>query len=105
MASRTLGGLPAAVQTPGYDRRTAEPGVVHLGAGAFFRAHQADRYDRLLAMGDTRWAACGVSLRSAAVRDALALQDGLYTLAELNGDAPLRVIGALREVLTAPADP
>lgn len=76
--------------------------MVHLGPGAFFRAHQADRYNRLLAMGDARWEACGVSLRSAAAAEALAPQDGLYTLAELGGAGSLRVIGALSQVLSAP---
>ena len=32
-----------------YDRATVTVGVVHLGPGAFHRAHQAPVFDRLLA--------------------------------------------------------
>ncbi|MBU3651234.1 MAG: hypothetical protein FGM28_13160, partial [Limnohabitans sp.] len=41
-------------QSPHYAREGA-PGVVHLGLGAFHRAHQAMVFDRLLAAGDSRW--------------------------------------------------
>jgi fructuronate reductase len=60
--------------------------------------------EKLLAK-DPRWGICGVSLRSADVRDALAPQDGLYTLATLEETASYQVIGALREILVAPEDP
>jgi fructuronate reductase len=48
---------------------------------------------------DPRWAISAVALRSAGVRDALAPQDGLYSLAELSAQATIRVIGAIRELL------
>jgi fructuronate reductase len=54
---------------------------------------------------DPRWGICGVSLRSADVRDALAPQDGLYTLAVLGDSPSLQVIGALKELRVAPEDP
>jgi len=79
-------------------------GVVHLGPGAFHRAHQAPVFDRLLAR-DPRWGICGVSLRSPAVRDALTPQDGLYTLVELDAEVRVRIVGALKELLTAPESP
>lgn len=44
---------------------------------------------------------CGVSLHSAAERDALQPQDGLYTVVRLGAAAPPQVVGALREVLAA----
>ena len=77
---------------------------MHFGPGAFFRAHQGDYFDRLLAR-DPRWAICAVSLHSPGVRDALEPQDGLYTLAELDARTSLRVIGAIRQLLVAPESP
>ena len=34
-----LPALPAAVARPGYDRDAVAPGIIHLGLGAFHRAH------------------------------------------------------------------
>lgn len=85
-----------------YDRATTKIGVLHIGPGAFHRAHQADYFDRLLAQ-DPRWAISAVSLRSAGVKQALDPQDGLYTLATLDEATAFRVIGAHREHLVAPA--
>ncbi|HEX2082169.1 MAG TPA: mannitol dehydrogenase family protein, partial [Xanthomonadaceae bacterium] len=97
---RTLPSLPATVARPAYDRAATRIGIVHLGAGAFHRAHQAAYVDELLAM-DPDWAICAVSLHSPGVRDALRPQDGLYTLALLGEALRLRVIGSIREVLFA----
>jgi len=101
LSDATLAVLPADVAQPAYDRAATRIGIVHLGVGAFHRAHQAVYIDDVLA-DDPDWAICGVSLRSPDVRDALRPQDGLYTLALLDGGPTLRVIGALREVLCAP---
>lgn len=100
-----LDGLSAAIERPGYDRSAATIGVVHLGPGAFHRAHQAWIFDSALASGDLRWGICEVSLKSAGLRDALLEQDGLYTVAVLDREIRYRVIGAVREVLVAPEDP
>ena len=99
-----LGQLGTDVQRPAYGRATLRPGIVHFGPGAFHRSHQAWFVDRLLE-DDDRWSICGVSLRSPDVRDALAPQDGLYTLATLDQKISYQVIGALREILVAPEDP
>jgi fructuronate reductase len=99
-----LPNLPPAIARPAYERSHTRIGIVHLGVGAFHRAHQAVYIDDLLAE-DPDWAICGVSLHSADVRDALQPQDGLYTLALL-GEAPrLRVIGSIRELLCARDEP
>ncbi|MBB3835626.1 fructuronate reductase [Xanthomonas arboricola] len=95
-----LAHLPAPVLTPSYDLKKTTIGIVHLGAGAFHRAHQAVYIDDLLAE-DPTWAICAVSLHSPHVRDALRPQDGLYTLALLDEHPQLRIIGAIREVLCA----
>jgi fructuronate reductase len=95
--------LPGVAQ-PGYDRDKVKIGVVHFGPGAFHRAHQAYYFDQLLA-ADPRWGICAVSLKSPGVRDALAPQDGLYTLAQLDQETTFRVVGSILEVLVAPEDP
>lgn len=61
-------------------RRDGEPGVLHLGLGAFVRAHQAMVFDQLLASGDGRWGMHGVGMRQAALVKALQAQDGLYAV-------------------------
>ncbi|MDX6749821.1 mannitol dehydrogenase family protein [Geminicoccaceae bacterium 1502E] len=106
LSESVLGRLPACVERPAYDRGAVRTGIVHLGIGAFHRAHQAVYTDAVLAAGDRRWGICGVSLRSPATRDALGPQDGLYTLAVRSGEGErLRVVGAVRELLVAPEQP
>lgn len=77
---------------------------MHFGPGAFHRAHQAYYFDRLLERDGSR-AICAVSLKTPSVRDALAPQDGLYTLMELDEAPSARVIGAIQELLVASEDP
>lgn len=106
LSNATLATLPAEVARPSYDRAAVKAGVVHLGIGAFHRAHQAAVFDAALTAGDLRWGIIGVSLRSPSVRDQLVPQDGLYTLVEREGDARrLQLIGAVQTVLVAPEDP
>lgn len=101
-----LSSLPDDLAVPGYDRAQVKTGVVHLGVGAFHRAHQAVVFDDALASGDLRWGVLGASLRSPGVRDQLNPQDGLYTLVVRDGsEEHLRVIGAGRGVLVGPEDP
>lgn len=102
----------AAVARPRYDRAALQIGIVHLGIGAFARAHLAAATEAAIhASGDLRWGIAGVSLRQPDTRDALAPQQGLYTLAlrdaGSNGEPreALQVIGCLRELLVAPEDP
>jgi fructuronate reductase len=101
-----IAALAGSVACPSYDRASVETGIVHLGIGAFHRAHMADYIDQILRAGDLRWGIVGVSLRSPAVRDQLNSQDGLYTLVvrDGSGDA-LQILGAVQEVLVAPEEP
>lgn len=94
---------PALIR-PRYRRSETTIGTVHFGPGAFHRAHQAYFLDRLLEHDPTR-AISEVALRTAGVRDALAPQDGLYVLAELDRTSSLRLIGAIRELLVATEAP
>src|SRR5215469_7798592 len=104
LSQARLAQLGPEVLRPAYARAGLCPGVVHFGPGAFHRVHQAWFLDKLLAH-DRRWSICGVSLRSPDVRDALAPQDGLYTLATLDERISYQVIGSIREILVAPEDP
>lgn len=98
--------LPADIATPSYDRGALKSGIVHLGTGAFHKAHQAAATDDALAASGGDWMITGVSLRSGDVADQLNPQDGLYTLMVRGPDgvAP-RVIGSIRKVLVAPREP
>jgi fructuronate reductase len=99
--------LPAAVQRPRFDRRSLAPGIVHLGLGAFARAHLlACNDDALDTAPSPAWGVHGVSLRHADVHDALTPQQGLYSLAlrDAQGER-LRVIGSLLDVSVAPREP
>ena len=78
-------------------------GILHLGLGAFHRAHQAVYTDDVLAR-DTRWGICGVSLKTPRAIAPLAAQDGLYTLLTKGSEGTAaRVIGSMRETLFAGA--
>ena len=106
LSEATLEALPAEVERPGYDRAAVRTGVVHLGIGAFHRAHQAVVFDDALRSGDLRWGVLGASLRSPGVRDQLNPQNGLYTLVVRDGFGDgLRVIGASKGVLVGPENP
>src|SRR5690242_3004778 len=96
LSSANLDRLPGHVRRPAYDRTRITPGIVHLGIGAFHRAHQAVVIDDLLAAGATDWGIVGASLRSPKTRDALAPQDCLYTTAVRSGaGTEHRIIGSV----------
>ncbi|MDR3535589.1 MAG: mannitol dehydrogenase family protein [Acetobacteraceae bacterium] len=106
LSRATLGALPSNVARPAYDPAGVAPGIVHLGVGAFMRAHLSVYTDDILAAGARDWGIVGSDLMSAAPRHALAPQDGLYTLVVRDAVADrLRVVGSLHEVLAVPEDP
>ena len=102
----TLDRLPAAPTQFAYDRRALTTGIVHLGVGAFARAHLLDYTDDALATEFGPWGVCGVSMRKPDVVDALQPQDGIYAIAKRGDGAPdYRVIGALNALAVLPNDP
>ncbi len=77
---------------------------MHIGPGAFHRAHQAFYVDTLL-HSDKRWAISrAVAEEHHAARRSWAPQQGLYTLVELGAAPRARVIGAIRELLVGATD-
>ena len=97
-------GTPA-IRRPAYDRSRVKPGIVHLGIGAFHRAHQAVVMDDALRPAPSGWGIVGASLRRPDTRDALDPQDRLYTLAVRDAAArPARHRLSARQ-LVAPEEP
>ncbi len=106
LSRRALGQLRPDVRRPNYEISAITSGIVHLGVGAFHRAHQAIYVEDALAAGERQWGIIAASLRQPGTRDALSPQDGLYTLAISSAEGEkLRVVGALRRLLVAPEDP
>ncbi len=102
----TLRQLPAEVQQPQYDRQQLKPGIVHLGIGAFHRAHQAYYTEAVLNRFGGDWGIIGCSLRSPSVREQLAPQDNWYTLVERSSAGEkLQLIGAVIGTLVGPENP
>lgn len=98
--------LPKDVVLPSYDRTQLNAGIVHLGIGAFHRAHQAFYTEAVLNKFGGDWGIIGSSLRSASVRDQLVPQDCLYTLVERSGEGEkLQLIGAVLDTLVGPENP
>ena len=105
LSEKSLPQLPATVARPAYDRSKVVGSIVHLGIGAFHRAHQAMFTDAVLASGDLAWGIVGSGIVSSGMKDALGPQDYLYTLAEMGADSEkLRVIGSVVGVFGGPED-
>lgn len=106
LGSANLDRLAPRIRRPAYDRSRVTPGIVHLGLGAFHRAHQAVVIDDCLASGSSSWGIVGASLRSPDTRDALAPQDHLFTVAVRAAEGTEhRVIGALLDSVVAREKP
>lgn len=110
LSTATLGGLPAEVAVPAYDRAGVTPGMVHFGVGGFFRAHQAMYLERSMNAGhDHDFGIVGVGTMpgDARMRDAMKAQDCLYTLVvkHPDGSRDAQVIGSMIGYLFAPGDP
>ena len=71
-------------------------GIVHIGLGAFHRAHQAVYTEEAIAAAGGDWGIVGVAPRSRDVVGALSEQDGLFSVATLSGaEAEVRVVGSV----------
>lgn len=121
LSLKSLDRVPAGSR-PRIRPGDARPGIVHLGLGAFHRAHQAVYTEDALAEAGGDWAIIGVAPRRAELIDVLAAQDCLFSVTSLSGDglpggvlpgdtrsaqdgSRTRVVGALAAVRHAPSDP
>lgn len=103
----TLASLVATgARLPSYPRKGLTPGVVHLGLGAFHRAHQAMVFETLLQRGDPRWGVLGVAMRSTQVAETLDAQDGLYSVQVASAqDTYWQVVGSIWQTCVAAREP
>ncbi|MGP3591988.1 mannitol dehydrogenase family protein [Vagococcus sp. WN89Y] len=98
--------LTAKATLPVYDRNKLVARIVHLGFGAFHRAHQSVYTDILAAEHGSDWGYCEVNLIGGEQQIAdLKQQDNLYTVAEMSADAwTARVVGVAKRALHAQVD-
>ncbi len=88
--------LSNATHTVRYDRTKLRPRIVHLGLGAFFRAHGAIYTEDAMLEKGGDWGIAGVSLRNPDQRDRLTPQDGLYTAICRDGSGTKpRIVGTV----------
>lgn len=93
------------IPQPKYKREQAKASIVHLGIGAFHRAHQAYYTEQVMNQWGGDWSIIGCSLRSGTVQKQLHPQDGLYTVLVRGEESQPQIIGAVQKVLLAPEDP
>ncbi|WP_286157278.1 mannitol dehydrogenase family protein [Sinorhizobium sp. RAC02] len=72
---------------------------MHLGLGAFARAHIAAYTDGAIAVAGGDWRITGVSLRGEDVANTLNVQDGRYTLIERGETPTARVVASIAGVI------
>jgi fructuronate reductase len=98
--------LPSAVIKPTYDRARLKPRILHLGFGAFHRAHQAVFADRLAHDHGSDWGYVEVNLIGGEQQIAdIKNQDLLFTVAEMApGNWTARVVGVAKRALHASVD-
>ncbi|MBV4411263.1 fructuronate reductase [Enterobacteriaceae bacterium YMB-R22] len=96
----------ARATQPDYDRNRLKSRIVHLGFGAFHRAHQAVYADILAAEQGSDWGYCEVNLIGGEQQIAdLKRQDLLFSVTEMSDQAwSSRVVGVVKEALHADVD-
>ncbi|MGO6847085.1 mannitol dehydrogenase family protein [Rhizobium ruizarguesonis] len=103
---QTLSGLAPTAKLPAYDRDQLKSGILHLGPGAFFRAHFAPFTDAAIAVSGGDWGIEVASLRTADVADHLNEQNGLYTMLIRDTSGTVaQVIGPILRAHVATRDP
>ncbi|GIF14336.1 mannitol dehydrogenase family protein [Actinoplanes teichomyceticus] len=103
-----LAALPrlAAQCRPAVPPGDVRPGILHLGLGAFHRAHQAVYTETAVAAAGGDWGIVGVAPRSRDVLDRLRAQDRLYSVLTLgDGGDHARAVGILSGLAHAAGDP
>ncbi|HHB1425595.1 TPA: mannitol dehydrogenase family protein [Serratia odorifera] len=93
--------LTTSIARPSYDRNRLVARMVHLGFGAFYRAHQAVFADLLASQYGSDWGYCTVNLVGGEqlISD-LKRQDLLYSVAEMDSSGwHSQTIGVVRQAL------
>ncbi len=82
------------------------PGIVHLGLGAFFRAHGALVIEDAVRAAGGDWGIIGASLRSPGIRDRLVPQGCVYTAVEMGPEGEKRrTVDVIGDVIFAAENP
>lgn len=106
LRAANLKSLGPGIAVPTYPRERLKRAWVHIGVGAFHRAHQAVYLDDLAEQRRTdQWGLCGLGLLPGDKRmeEALLPQQCLYTVVERSASAETaRVVGAMTDYLFAP---
>ncbi|SUB81105.1 Polyol:NADP oxidoreductase [Pragia fontium] len=101
LSNKTLSNLPQDIVIPSYDREKIKPRIVHLGFGAFHRAHQAIYADILATEHGSDWGYCEVNLIGGEQQIIdLNSQDKLYSVAEMAAEGwSGRIVGVIRRAI------
>lgn len=116
LSPAALASVPINVRRPNFNPQLLRPGILHLGCGAFHRAHQALLTQRAINADIGRglgmeakplppWGIVSASLRTPTTARALQRQGGLYTVLERGPlGTQVEVVGTLRQVIFVPED-
>ncbi|MGW7290898.1 mannitol dehydrogenase family protein [Streptomyces xiamenensis] len=105
LSRATAHRLPPPLR-PALDAGALRTRVVHLGLGAFHRAHQALYTENAALRSGEPWGITAVAPRSVETVRALRAQDCLYTLTEQHPEGPRpRVVSALTGALAMSEEP
>ena len=100
---QTLASAKLNVALPAWQQDRLVPRMVHLGCGAFHRAHQALYLHHLLEISDCDWGISEVNLmsaRSQTLMEQLRRQNLLYNVTEQGADkTEIKIIGVVKEAL------
>lgn len=93
--------LNESVSVPSYDRSKLESRIIHLGFGAFHRAHQGLFTDEIARKSNSDWGICEVNLFGGEdLITSLREQNHLYSVAEKGADTTeIKLIGSVTESL------
>ncbi len=85
---------------PSYDREKLQTSILHMGTGAFHRAHQAYINEQYIKQtGDLKWGIVGSDLMSATLAAKLKEQDYLYTLVTKGAKQDdITIIGCIKDM-------
>jgi len=95
--------LPSGVEHPSFDPAALKVGIVHIGVGAFHRAHQAVYTDKAIdAAFGTEWGIAGASLRSVDIVSDLKAQDFRYSVVTRGADGDRAwIVGSIIDAIAA----